>query len=152
MKKKFVLTENFKKNRIIILSAAILMFFPGAFATANDASDGSAVFAVTRASELVEGAFKALYGGSKNFSSRAPDVVVPQLLPLLSSATFDEDEYEPEAVVLRKKIKYVQGRASGPWQVVLIPLNEENEIRVEGYGDNVSTPLYLGAVKLFSLE
>jgi len=137
---------------IKIISLATALFVAGfGFSPATAAADDSepAVFAVTRAGELVEGAYKALYGGECNFSGQAPapDQVAPQLLPLLNAATFDEDEYDPEAAEIRRKIKYVKDKPTSPWQIVLIPSGADNGIRVEGYGEDVSTPLYVHLIK-----
>lgn len=40
-----------------------------------------------------------------------------------------------------KPVPYVLGRPTGPWQIVVVPNDDRNVVRVELYGNDLNTPM-----------
>ncbi len=91
----------------------------------------------------VEGV-RATWGGMQDgggYQSWTPEKAVEKLLPLLNSAS-EPVEGEPQHIGFGGKIRYVRDEVTGPWQVVLIANNKKSIIRIEGYGPDISEPVY----------
>jgi len=90
--------------------------------------------------ESVAGTFGSMHNGG-GYQRWTPQKAVDKLVPLMNSATAPGpgDSRLPGSA---GNITYVKDEVTGPWQIVLIALEKEQKIRVEGYAYDTSVPVY----------
>ncbi len=96
--------------------------------------------------ESVDAALGSMQGGGR-YQRWTPGKAVEELVPLMNSSMMPLPG-EPELPGVAGKIRYVKGKVTGPWQIVLIPDDGKGVIQVEGYGRDTSKPVYTKEVKV----
>ncbi|MDH4071066.1 MAG: hypothetical protein OEV30_11670 [Ignavibacteria bacterium] len=74
------------------------------------------------------------------YTSWTPGLAVEKLVPLMNAALAPEPGDDSGPGIL-DKIKYVSGKATSPYQIVLIPSEGNGTIRIEGYGAELDEPI-----------
>jgi len=101
---------------------------------------------IQRAVNMVEMTLGDVQDGG-GYQSWTPAKAVEELVPLLN-ATLAPMPGEQPLPGIAGKIRYVRGRVTGPWQILLIPVNARKVIRIEGYGRNIKKPVYTKEIRV----
>ncbi len=83
--------------------------------------------------------------GDSGYVQWTPTTAVAQLVETMNAAQIllpeEEEEYRQAGIRLPEPIAYVMETPQEAWQVVLIADEEQQKIRVLGYGTNLTQPL-----------
>ena len=95
---------------------------------------------IVRAVEIVEVTLGSMQDGG-GYQKWTPGKAVEKLVPLLNSASAPM-EGEPEPPGISGKIRYVEGKVTAPWQIVLTADDKQKKIRVEGFGADTTQAVH----------
>ncbi|MEO0533306.1 MAG: hypothetical protein AAF215_05515 [Cyanobacteria bacterium P01_A01_bin.123] len=80
--------------------------------------------------------------GESGYIQWTPSTSVEETMMSLNAAQIPmPEDYEEYDRSLPDPVEYVLHQPNAPWQVVLVPLDDQNLVRIEAYGEDLSVPL-----------
>ena len=101
---------------------------------------------IIMAVEVVEMTLGNMQGGG-GYQEWTPKKAVDKLIPTLNSASRPLPG-EPKLKGVAGKIKYVKGKVTGAYQIVLIPNDKKQLIYIKGYGTDITKPVHTKEIKV----
>jgi hypothetical protein len=128
----------------VIMTCIALVLLAGmtwGFSSSSTTSSMATSYALKTLEQAAWSAESTLSGLEESgFVSWTPEAAARETADVLNAVLREnpDDRYPPPP---GPRITYVVGAVSGPWQVVLTPLPNVQQIRIEGYGPDTHAPL-----------
>ena len=123
---------------IIVVLASFVSFYHAAGRANENAFDSFARNLITQAVWSAESMLSGLE--DSGYRSWTPQQAAAEAARTLQAAS----QYDPSEGLPRPPgpdITYVVNAPTGPWQVVLVPLDATREVRIDGYATDEHTPV-----------